>query len=233
MEDPLINTVFRSVIVYLIAMFLTRLMGRKLISQMTFFDFVMGVSMGSIITDSIVGQKFTSISSVTALTVLSILVIITGYIHIKSLKLREIINSKPIILVDNGNIVEENMKESRITINELLMKLREKNIFNMADVEFAIIEIDGQLSVLPKASQKPLTPSNMNINVTSTGLTQDIIIDGNILDENLYKAGLDIDWLLSQLNSQNIKNESEVFYAGIDNTKKLYVSKKARKNTKY
>lgn len=224
-------TAIRSVVVYIIAMFLARLMGKKLISQMTFFDFVIGVSMGAIIANSIVSQIFTPVSAMVGLIVLSVLVIVTGYIHIKSFKLRKIINSKPDILIDNGNIVETNMKSNRITISELMMKLREKNIFNVADVEFAIIETDGELSVLPKPNQKPLTPSNMNINVTSTGLTQDIIIDGIILDENLKSMGLDRNWLLSQLNSQHIKDASEVFYAGTDNSKKLYVSKKTIKHT--
>lgn len=193
---------------------------------MTFFDFVIGVSMGAIIANSIVSQIFTPVSAMVGLIVLSVLVIVTGYIHIKSFKLRKIINSKPDILIDNGNIIETNMKSNRITISELMMKLREKNIFNVADVQFAIIETDGELSVLPKPNQKPLTPNNININVTSTGLTQDIIIDGIILDENLKNMELDRNWLLSQLNSQHIKDASEVFYAGTDNSKKLYVSKK-------
>lgn len=226
MANILLTTTIRSVVVYIIAIFLARLIGKKLISQMTFFDFVIGVSMGAIIANSIVGQTFTPLSAIVSFIILSILVIATGYIHIKSFKLRKIINSTPDILVDNGNIVEANMKSNRITISELMMKLREKNIFNVSDVEFAIMETDGELSVLPKPNEKPLTPNNMNINVTSTGLTHDIIIDGNILDENLKNIGLDRTWLLSQLNSQHIKDPSEVFYAGTDNSKKLYVSKK-------
>ncbi|MFL0251457.1 YetF domain-containing protein [Clostridium neuense] len=226
MANTLLNTAIRSVVVYIIAMFLARLMGKKLISQMTFFDFVIGVSMGSIIANSIVGQTFTSVSAIVSFIILSVLVIATGYMHIKSFKLRKIINSTPDILIDNGNIVETNMKSNRITISELMMKLREKNIFNIANVEFAIMETDGELSVLPKPNEKPLTPNDMNINTTSTGLTHDIIIDGNILEENLKNIGLDKNWLISQLNSQHIKDPSEVFYAGTDNSKKLYVSKK-------
>jgi len=226
MANILLTTTIRSVVVYIIALFLARLIGKKLISQMTFFDFVIGVSMGAIIANSIVGQTFTSASAMVALIILSVLVIATGYIHIKSFKLRKIVNSTPDILIDNGNIVEANMKSNRITISELMMKLREKNIFNVSDVEFAIMETDGELSVLPKPNEKPLTPNDMNINVASTGLTHDIIIDGNILDENLKNIGLDRNWLLSQLNSQHIKDPSEVFYAGTDNSKKLYVSKK-------
>lgn len=231
MENVILNTIIRSIVVYILAVFLTRLMGRKLISQMTFFDFVVGVSMGAIIANAIVGQQFTPISAVTALILISVLVIATGYLHIKSFKARKILNSEPVTLVENGAIVEENMKNIRLTINELMMKLREKNTFNLADVEFAIMETDGELSVLPKADKQPLTPYHMNIQTTSAGLTKDIIIDGNVMKENLSSAGLDEDWLKAQLNSQNIKDVSEVFYAGLDNTKKLHISKKSENNS--
>ena len=97
------------------------------------------------------------------------------------------------------------MKENKLTINELMMKLREKNMFHLADVEFAIMETDGELSVLPKADKKPLTPYNMKVKVTSSGIDKDIIIDGIVIDENLKNIGLDKEWLKSELNKQNIK----------------------------
>lgn len=228
MEKVLLGTSIRGILVYILALFLTRIMGRKLVSQMTFFDFIMGVSMGSIVANAVVGQEFTSISAATALIILSILTIASAYLHVKSFRLRKLINSEPVTLVENGTIVEENMKNIKLTINELMMKLREKNTFNLADVEFAIMETDGELSVLPKADKQPLTPKHMNIQTTSSGLTRDIIIDGIIMEENLTSVGLDKNWLTTQLNSQNIKDASEVFYAGLDNTKKLHISKKSK-----
>lgn len=233
MENILLTTIGRSIIIYILAIFLTRLMGRKLISQMTFFDFVMGVSMGAIIANAIVGPQFTVMSAVTALISVTILTIITAYLHIKSFKVRKIVNSEPVTLVENGAIVEENMKNIRLTIGELMMKLREKNTFNLADVEFAIMETDGELSVLQKADKQPLTPYHMNIKTTTSGLMKDVIIDGNIMDENLSVAGLSKKWLKSQLKIQNIKDASEVFYAGIDNDKKLVVSRKNKNNKEY
>lgn len=228
MEKVLLGTLIRGILIYILALFLTRIMGRKLISQMTFFDFIMGVSMGSIVANAVVGQEFTSTSAATALVVLSILTIASAYLHVKSFRLRKLINSEPVTLVENGTIVEENMKNIKLTINELMMKLREKNTFNLADVEFAIMETDGELSVLPKADKQPLTPKHMNIQTTSSGLTRDIIIDGIIMEENLTSVGLDKKCLTTQLNSQNIKDVSEVFYAGLDNTKKLHISKKSK-----
>lgn len=232
MESLVIGTIIRSIGVYVLALFLTRMMGRKLISQMTFFDFVVGVSMGSIVANAMIGPGSSPLSSVTALIIISIMTIVIGYIHIKSFSGRKLVNSEPVTVIDNGSIVEENMRKTRLTIDELMMKLREKNAFNLADVEFAIMETDGQLSVLPKADKKPLTPSHVNIQTTSTGLTRDLIIDGNLMEENLVGTGLDKSWVITQLKDQNISDISEVFYAGLDNNKYLYISKKAKNSEK-
>lgn len=226
MEKVLLMTIIKCVGVYILAIFLTKSIGRKLISQMNFFDFIMGVSMGSIVASAVVDKQFGAISAITALILFCILTIVTGYLSMKSLKIRKIINSEPINLVKNGTIIEKNMKKNKLTINELMMKLREKNMFHLADVEFAIMETDGELSVLPKADKKPLTPYNMKVKVTSSGIDKDIIIDGIVIDENLKNIGLDKEWLKSELNKQNIKEISEVFYAGVDNTQKLYISKR-------
>ncbi|OOM77423.1 hypothetical protein CLPUN_23220 [Clostridium puniceum] len=227
MEKVLLITIIKGVGIYILAIFLTRNIGRKLISQMNFFDFIMGVSMGSIVANAIIDKEFPSISATTALILFSILTIVTGYLSMKSVTIGKLINSEPVTLVENGNIVDKNMKKTKLTINELKMKLREKSAFSLADVEFAIMETDGQLSVLPKADKKPLTPYNIKVKVTSSGLEKDIIIDGTIIEENLRSAGLDKEWLKSELNKKNIKESSDVFYAGLDNNKKLYISKKS------
>lgn len=229
MLNVVLYTVLKGVGIFILTLFLSRIVGTKLISQMNFFDFILGVSMGSIVASAIIDKDFTSISSITALITLAVLTILTAYLHIKSYRVKNIVDSEPITLVKNGVIVEKNMEKIRLTVNELMMKLREKNAFNLADVEFAIMEANGEVTVLPKADKKPLTPNDIKIKVTDAGLTKDIIIDGNVIKENLSAEGLDMNWLKLQLNSQNIKDKSEVFYAGLDNTKKLQISKKALK----
>ena len=107
-----------------------------------------------------------------------------------------------------------------------MMKLREKNIFNISNVEFAIIETDGKLSALPTSQQKPLNPSDLNLDTKYTGLTKDIIIDGKMMTENLTQANLDQQWLITELSKQNIQDIEKVFYAGLDSGGNLYVSKK-------
>lgn len=232
MIKVLLITIVKCIGIYILAIFLTRQMGTKIISQMSSFDFIMGVSMGSIIANAIVDKKFQAITAITALITFSILTIITRYLSIKSFVIRKLINSQPVTLVEKGKIVDQNMKSIKFTINELMMKLREKDIFSLADVEYAIMETDGQLSVLPKANKKPVTPYDMKISTASSGLQRDIIVDGIIIEENLKSAGLNIEWLRCELKKQNIKENSEVFYAGIDSNKKLHISKRTANNKK-
>jgi uncharacterized membrane protein YcaP (DUF421 family) len=226
MDNTVINTIIKCIIVYILALILTRLMGRKEISQMTFFDFLVGVSMGSIVANAIIGNERMSKAAVTAVIVLALLEIITSYLHIKSFGIRKLVNSEPVVVVKNGIIAEANVRRMRLTIDELMMKLREKNIFNIADVEYAIMETDGKMSVLPKSQKQPLTPKHLSIKTKKSGLTRDVIIDGNIMEENLKSVGLDDKWIKGQLRVHGIKDVSDVFYAGLDSNKKLHISKR-------
>lgn len=226
MFETILNTIIRGAAAYVFALVLTKLLGRKLISQMTLFDFVVAVTLGSLTANLAIGSQSTPLIVATAFSTIFIFAIITDFLYIKSFKARKLINSEPVTLIDTGTIVEDNMRRIRLTVDELTMKLREKNIFNLADVEFAIMETDGQLSILPKAEKAPLTPSHMNIQTTSSGLMRDIIIDGSVFEKNLNGAGLNIEWLQSQLHMQGIQDASELFYAGVDANQKLYISRR-------
>lgn len=109
----------------------------------------------------------------TTLEIITISTLLTGYLEIKSQWFRKLVDSEPVTMIQNGEIINENMKKTRFAIDDLMMKLREKNIFNIADVEFALLEHDGKLSVQPKSQNQPLTPSDMNLPSNYKGLTTD------------------------------------------------------------
>lgn len=228
MTQVIIQSTYLIVISYFVTLLLTRLMGRKLISQMTFFDFVVGIIIGSAAVNVANIENNTSLSGFVTLIVVSILTIVIDLIHIKSLRIRKITESEPVAVIENGKIVDDNLKKIRLSTEELMMKLREKNMFNIADVEFALMEIDGKLSVQPKSQKQPLTPSDMNLSTTYKGLTRDLIIDGNVMVDNLKYINLDETWLRNEIKKyHNIKDIKEVFYAGLDTSGNLYVSKKS------
>ena len=222
----LFSTIIKCISIYLLALLLSKLIGIKIISQMNFFDFIMGVSVGSMIAKIIIDKEHVVFSGIIALIAFTLLTIATSYLNLKSYTVRRITNAKTLILIENGRIIDKNMKRLRITKNELMMKLREKDVFNLEDVQFAIMESNGQLSVLIKSNKKPITPYDMDLKVKSSSLIDDIIIDGKIIDKNLEIVGVDKSWLQSELKSKNINNIEDVFYAGIDKNKKLIISEK-------
>jgi uncharacterized membrane protein YcaP (DUF421 family) len=226
MIQEILFAFLRTVFAYLLVMFLVKILERKVISHMTLFDFVVGITLGATTANLALGSKRTIADAITVLMTLSLAAGITGYLHIKSLKIRKAVESEPLIVVANGKIVDKNLKKSRIALTELTMLLREKNVFNINDVEFALIEPDGRLSVLLKSQKQPVTPSDLNIATSYKGLTKDLILDGNIMRENLNDVKLDEEWLYSQLSLQNVRNVREVFYAGLDSMGNLYISVK-------
>ncbi|MEM5595526.1 DUF421 domain-containing protein [Niallia circulans] len=173
----------------------------------------MAVSMGSLIANDFINEDFPTLSATTAFIMFAILTVLSSYLSLKSWKLRKLINSESVTLVKNGIIVYENMKQMKLTINELMMKLRSKDVFHIADVEFAILETDGSLSVLLNSDKRPLTPFDIHIQTTSSIIKKDIIIDGELLEENLTTVGLDKEWLTAEFRKQKIKSCSETFYA--------------------
>lgn len=227
--QQILNIVLRTILGFILILTLTRLMGRKAISQMSFFDFVTAITIGAITANLAIDAKSPLYVAAIALIVFVILSIIVDFLHIKDFNFRKLVNSEPAVVIENGKINNQNMKKLRLAAEDLTKRLREKNIFNIADVEFAILENDGELSVLPKSQKQPLTPSDMKISTSYTGLTKDIIIDGNIMHENLKDSNLDTEWLISQLLSQGFKNENDIFYAGLDTSGNLYVSPKSHK----
>lgn len=223
------TVILASIGTYFYVLILARIMGKKLISQMTFFDFIVAITLGSLTANAAMADAPKSIHAATAILTLTVIRLLLDYVQIKSFKINKLITSEPTALINKGQIVEENLKKSRITLSELKSLLREKDAFNLADVEFAFIEVDGKLSVQKKPEQSPLTPSGINQFVTNKGFTKDIIMDGIIIEEDLKTSNLDKNWLDSQLKSLGINDASEVFYAGVDNTNTLYVARKSNK----
>ena len=233
MNELVLDTALRTALTFFLVLVLCRFMGRKLMSQMTFFDFVVGISLGSVSANLALGPKPTVISAITVLVMFAALTIGIGFWHIKKIHVRKAVDSEPTVMVANGKIVEENMKKTRLALSELLMLLREKNVFNIADVEFALMETDGKLSVLPKSQNQPVTPADLKLGTVYKGLVKDLIMDGTVLEENLRDTGLDGKWLSERMDEQGISHVKEVFYAGLDTSGNLFISVKETQDEKH
>jgi uncharacterized membrane protein YcaP (DUF421 family) len=219
-----LGAVLRAAYAYLLALIVARLIGRKSISQMTFFDFVVGISLGSLTAMLGIGEHSTLANATIAILTFCALTIITSLAVLGNMKLQKLIDSEPLVLIARGELVKVNMRRARITLNRLTMLLREKNAFNIIDVEYAILEIDGKLSVLMKADKKPATPSDLCVSPPYEGLVAELVIDGRHMRENLKRVGKDEAWLNGQLKEKGIQRIGDVLFAALDSANRLYLT---------
>jgi uncharacterized membrane protein YcaP (DUF421 family) len=215
--------------IYATTLVLSRILGRKLVSQMTFFDYIVGIMIGSAAVNATTFEDNPPLFAFVMLIAICLLTWIIDTLHMKSIRLRKLIDSEPVLIIEKGLIVDKNMKKIRLTLDELNMMLRENSFFNIADVESAVLEANGQLSVQPKAEKEPLTPSDISLSPAYKGLNRDIIMDGKILDNNLNYIGKNEHWLKKQLIGYGVHEIKDVFYAGMDTSGNFYVSKYQKK----
>jgi uncharacterized membrane protein YcaP (DUF421 family) len=215
----------RSVISFVGLVFWARIIGKKLISHLTFFDFVAGVTFGSIGGNLIFNPNVSLFVGVIGLTMFSILVLVSDYISLKSFIGRKILDSEPQVIIKEGQILLENMKRVRLTIDELLMLLRKKDAFYIDEIEFAFMETDGTLSIMKKTNNMSITRTDMNIKSQSRGIPQACIIDGKIIEENLQNVQKDSKWMKKFLKDKNIQLE-HILLAQIDQQDRVFINLK-------
>lgn len=226
MLNDILTTILKSTVSVVILFILTRIMGKKQLSQLTFFDYVVGISIGSIAAAFAVDPSINYAKGITGLVVYALFPIILSLISFKNYKARKLLDGKPTILVNNGQIIEKNLKKAQLTVNDVLEECRLKNAFNLADVEFAILETSGKVSVELKSPNQPLTPKDINIQTAYNGLCLIVIIDGEILDDHLQMISKDRTWIQEELRKQNVSDFKKVFLGYIDSNNKLVVQKK-------
>lgn len=212
---------------FLILLILTRLLGKKQMSQMTFFHYITGITIGSLAADIIASNDNSLVEEVIGLTWWCVLTAFLAYTTLKSPKLRVLLDGQPVVLIKNGVFEEKSMKKTRISIDDLLIMLREQDIFSILEVDYAILEPNGKLSVLKKKSYSDPTNYQMKIpTYASQYLPTGIIIDSHIIYKNLQELGLSMDWLENQMKIQGAKSVNEVIYAEIQDDGSLYIVKK-------
>lgn len=218
-----LNLFIRSVVTYFALVVFARIMGRKQISQLTYFDYVVGITIGSIASAASVEKDVSLYEGVFTIFIWSLLTILISEMTLRNIKLRLLIDSEPLLIIEKGTVIYKNMKKARYNMGDLLMQLRDKNIFYITDVEIAILEPDGKLSVLKKAEQTTLTAGDMNIQKPKTGMMVDLILDGHIISSHLKKIHKNEAWVMKQLQRRNINKLQDVVFAGIQADEQIYI----------
>lgn len=220
------RTIFQSIVAIGVLFTLARLMGKKQISQLTFFDYVTSISIGSI-AEEIATDDISEIHiPIISIIIFALFPIILSHISMKSYYARKLLDGVPTILVQNGKIIEKNIRKAKLTVNDLLELLRGKDAFNIADVEFAILETNGKLSVQLKASKVAVTLDDLNIITNFKGVSTNIIVDGDIITSNLDFLNKDKKWLNDELKKQNVASYKDVLLASIDNNNVIHIDRK-------
>ncbi|MGI6145063.1 MAG: DUF421 domain-containing protein [Clostridia bacterium] len=223
--NEVLVVVVRGLIAFFTLLIFTRLLGKQEISQLTYFDYINGITIGSIaasLTTNLNNRAFTEWMGLATWTGA---VLLLHIITLNSRYLSKYLDGEPTIVIMNGKIMDSAMKKMRYRLSELMAQLRMNNVFDISQVEFAILETSGKLSVLKKSSYQPVTPHDLNIPTKYMGLSIELISDGKIIDQNLKQINLDRYWLEDQLKAKGINDPSEVFLAVIDTQGNLYIDK--------
>lgn len=189
---------------------IAKIMGHKQMAQLDFFDYINGITIGSIAAE-MATELEAPWKPLIAMVIYGAVSISLTLIAHKFPKTRKYINGTPTIIMNNGKLYPKNMKKAKLELSEFMVMCRQEGYFNINDIQTAIFEYNGRLTILPISNQRPLTPEDMNISPESEEINTEIIMDGQILHENLKRLGLNLTWLENQLKKQKYKNAKEIF----------------------
>ena len=208
-----------------VALFITaKTMGHKQMSQLDFFDYITGITIGSIAAE-LATELEEPIKPLIAIIVYGIITFLLNFITSKFPKSRKFINGTPTIIMDNGKLYRENLKKAKLDLSEFLVMCRQQGFFNISDIQTAVFEYNGRLTILPASYKRPVTPEDLKIPVNAEFISTEVIMDGRVLDQNLKRKGLDINWLKAQLELQGFKSPKEIFLGLCDKDNNLTLFK--------
>lgn len=212
----------RSTLAFGVLLVLARLMGKKQISQLTFFDYIVGITVGNMAASLAIDPGVKISNALIGLTLWGLIPILFSVIGLKSYRFRHLVDGHPTVLIQDGKILEENMKKEKMNTSDLMLELRQKNAFNVADVEFAVMETNGKLSVMKKSGSQPLTPQAFGLQIPSETDPRLVVLNGYVMEHTLRELGYTKQWLSEELKKQGISNVREVFLAQIDSKGRVY-----------
>lgn len=198
----------------------TKLIGKKQVSELSMFDYVIGISIGNFAAEMILNTEVNFFSGLIAVIIFGLISYFVSYITLKSIKLRKFFMGAPTILIQNGKILKKNLFNARLDINDLLEQCRSNGYFDLSEIEYGVLEANGNLSILPKSENKPVTCKDMKLKKSPSSLCANIIIDGKIMKSSLENMNKDYQWLEKELKIKGI-NLNDVLLATLDNSEKV------------
>lgn len=199
---------------------IAKIMGHKQMAQLDFFDYITGITIGSIAAE-LATELEAPWKPLIAMIIYGLVALGLTILAHKFPKTRKYVNGIPTIIMDNGKLYRENMKKAKLELSEFMVLCRQEGYFNLNDIQTAVFEYNGRITILPKSEIRPLTPEDMNINPEKAEICTEIIMDGRIMNENLKRLGLDLTWLDKQLKKQKYDNAKEIYLGICDKNNNL------------
>ena len=220
-------TFIRAIILYIVVLVVMRLMGKREIGQLQPFELAIAIMIADLASVPMSELGIPLTSGIIPILALLVIYMVISALNMKSINFRKVISGQPSLLIYRGRIDEKVLKRERITINELQERLRGENVFNLADVEYAILETNGQVTVIQKPEKRNLIPEDLNITPEYEGIPYDLVVDGKIMNENLKAIGRDEIWLEKQLKKFDAKPNNTLI-ATIDGKGEFFCQKKCK-----
>lgn len=223
----LVSVFIRAISAYLVLLLLARLMGRIQIAQLTFFDYITGITIGSIAASMAINTSLPVTTALAGLILWAGFTLINQWLVLKNMAARKIIQGEPAVVISNGQLMEEAMARAHLNIDEMMTQLRQQKIFNLSEVQEAVLETSGQLSVLSKPNPSSSPSPNPDTNTNTTVMQPvTLVVDGNIAHHRMKNLGLDETWLREELKKQGADDIADVMVAQLGTSGDLYVDKK-------
>lgn len=227
--NEIFTVIIRSIISLTVLFIVTKLLGKKQVSQLSLFDYVIGISIGNFAAEITMNMEIHFINGIVAMIVFGLMAFSVSILTMKSIILRRFFMGTPTILIQKGKILEKNLKKVKFDVNDLLEECRSKNYFDINDIEYALLESKGTVSILPKDENKIITKKDMNIKPIKKSLVANIIIDTKIMKQNLENMNKDEEWLKQQLKEKGYKETDNILLATLDIDEKLIIYEKNNK----
>ena len=215
-----IKVVLTSLLSVIALFIIAKVMGHKQMAQLDFFDYITGITIGSIAAE-LATELETPWKPLVAMIIYGITALILTVLAHKFPKTRKYVNGTPTIIMNDGKLYRKNMKKAKLELSEFMVLCRQEGYFNINDIQTAIFEYNGRITILPKSEKKPLTPEDMNITPEAASICTEVIMDGRVLHENLKRLGLDLIWLDKQLKTQKYGSAKEIYLGICDKNNNL------------
>ena len=215
----LLQVAITSVVSFLVLFFLAKIMGHRQIAQLSVFDYINGITIGSIAAEATELEK--PLRPLLAMVIYALLTVLLEALALKYQRLRKFISGTPSIILDNGKLYRENMKKARLDLTEFLIQCRQQGYFDLGAIQTAVYESDGRLTILPVAERRPATPEDLGVAPEKEQFFTEVIMDGRILGGNLQRMGVNETWLEKQLRAQGYHSAKEIYLGLVDSNKQL------------